>query len=46
MSIILALFPDGVASMVIAAAGINPLEHFLVFGVYEGRQAVQDGVWH
>jgi serralysin len=30
----------------VAAAGVNPLEHFLSFGIYEGRQAVSDGVWH
>jgi hypothetical protein len=30
----------------VAAGGANPLEHFLVFGIYEGRQAVNDGVWH
>jgi len=30
----------------VAAAGVNPLDHFLTFGIYEGRQAVNDGVWH
>jgi serralysin len=30
----------------VAAAAINPLQHFLQFGIYEGRQAVNDGVWH
>jgi serralysin len=30
----------------VAAGGANPLDHFLVFGIYEGRQAVNDGVWH
>jgi serralysin len=29
----------------VAAAGMNPLDHFLQFGIYEGRQAVNDGVW-
>ncbi len=36
----LAANPDVVAAMV------NPLEHFLTFGIYEGRSAVNDGVWH
>ena len=27
-------------------AMVNPLEHFLTFGIYEGRSAVNDGVWH
>jgi serralysin len=30
----------------VAAAGVDPLEHFLSFGIYEGRQAVNDGLWH
>ena len=25
---------------------VNPLDHFLTFGIHEGRQAVNDGVWH
>jgi serralysin len=29
----------------VAAAGMNPLEHFLQSGIYEGRQAVNDGMW-
>ena len=29
----------------VAAAHINPLDHFLAFGIYEGRQAVNDGVF-
>ncbi|MFC7538405.1 hypothetical protein ACFQU2_01655 [Siccirubricoccus deserti] len=28
-----------------AAAGINPMEHFLQFGVHEGRLTFADGVW-
>ena len=30
----------------VAAADVNPLEHFLAFGIYQGRSAVGDGVWH
>jgi hypothetical protein len=30
----------------VAAAGVNPLEHYLTFGIYEERQAVSDGLWH
>jgi serralysin len=30
----------------VAAANINPLEHYLMFGVYEGRTMVNDGIWH
>jgi serralysin len=30
----------------VAAAGINPLDHFLQLGIYEGRQAVNDGLFH
>jgi hypothetical protein len=29
----------------IAAANVNPLEHFLRFGIYQGRNAVNDGMW-
>jgi serralysin len=29
----------------VAAAGINPLDHFLQFGIHEGRPPVNDGVW-
>jgi serralysin len=29
----------------VAATGVNPLNHFLSFGVQEGRMAVNDGVW-
>ena len=29
----------------VAAAGVNPLEHFLKFGIYEGRQPIDDGMW-
>jgi hypothetical protein len=29
----------------VAAANVNPLDHFLHFGAYEGRQAVNDGLW-
>jgi serralysin len=29
----------------VAAANIDPLEHYLMFGIYEGRVAVNDGVW-
>jgi hypothetical protein len=28
----------------VAAAGINPLEHYLKYGIYEGRSAFADGV--
>jgi len=30
----------------VAAAGINPLDHYLQFGIFEGRTIVNDGVWH
>ena len=30
----------------VAAANVNPLEHYLMFGIYEGRQMVNDGIWH
>ena len=30
----------------VAAADVNPLDHFLTFGIYEGRQAVNDGMWN
>ena len=35
----LAAYPD------VAAAQVNPLEHYLAFGVHEGRSAFADGVW-
>ncbi len=35
----LAAHPD------VAAANINPLDHYLMFGIYEGRQPVNDGAW-
>jgi hypothetical protein len=28
-----------------AAAHINPLDHFLTAGIYEGRTAVNGGMW-
>ena len=28
-----------------ALAGVNPLDHYLMFGVYEGRAVVNDGTW-
>jgi serralysin len=30
----------------VAAAGVNPLDHYLQSGIYEGRTAANDGVWH
>ena len=30
----------------VAAANLNPLDHFLQHGVYEGRAAINDGAWH
>ena len=30
----------------IAAAGVNPLDHFYNNGIYEGRSTFGDGVWH
>jgi hypothetical protein len=30
----------------VAAAHYNPLDHFLQHGIYEGRAAVNDGLWH
>jgi hypothetical protein len=30
----------------VAAGGANLLANYLQFGIYEGRQAVDDGVWH
>jgi len=30
----------------VAAAHINPLDHFINNGIYEGRAAVNDGLWH
>ena len=35
----LAAYPD------VAAADVNPLQHFLQFGMHEGRSAFADGVW-
>ena len=29
----------------VAAAGINPLDHYLTLGTYEGRTVVNDGLW-
>ena len=29
----------------VAAAGVNPLDHYLMFGIFEGRTIVNDGVW-
>jgi hypothetical protein len=29
----------------VAAAHVNPLDHFLQNGIYEGRAAVNDGPW-
>ena len=29
----------------VAAADVNPLDHFLTFGIYEGRQIVNDGLF-
>jgi hypothetical protein len=29
----------------VAAAGMNPLDHFLQFGLYEGRASEGDGVF-
>jgi hypothetical protein len=34
------------ANLDVAVAGINPLQHFMLFGIYEGREAVADGMWH
>ena len=28
-----------------AAASTNPLDHYLTFGIYEGRTVVNDGLW-
>jgi hypothetical protein len=30
----------------VAAADIDPLQHFLQFGIYEGRSSFGDGVFH
>jgi len=30
----------------VAAAHVNPLDHFLQNGIYEGRVAINDGIWH
>jgi serralysin len=30
----------------VAAAGVNPLDHFLLHGIFEGRQAVNDGLFN
>jgi hypothetical protein len=29
----------------VAAANVNPLGHYLAFGIYEGRSTFGDGVW-
>ena len=29
----------------VAAAGLNPLDHYLQCGVYEGRDIANDGLW-
>jgi hypothetical protein len=29
----------------VAAAGIDPLQHYLQFGIYEGRSAFADGMF-
>ena len=29
----------------VAAAHVNPLAHFLQFGIHEGRSPFADGVW-
>jgi serralysin len=29
----------------VAAGGANPLAHYMQFGIYEGRQAVNDAMW-
>lgn len=29
----------------VVAENVNPLAHFLKFGIYEGRSAFADGVW-
>ena len=29
----------------VAAADVNPLAHFLQFGIHEGRSPFADGVW-
>ena len=29
----------------VAAAGVNPLDHYLKYGIYEGRQLGNDGMW-
>ena len=36
----IAAYPD------IAAAHVNPLDHYLNNGIYEGRSAFGDGIWH
>jgi hypothetical protein len=30
----------------VAAANVNPLDHYFAFGIYEGRSIVNDGIWH
>lgn len=30
----------------VAAAGVNPFDHFLQNGIYEGRSPQGDGLWH
>jgi hypothetical protein len=29
----------------VAAAGVNPLLHYLALGIHEGRSSHADGVW-
>jgi Ca2+-binding RTX toxin-like protein len=38
-------YPDVAANPDVAAAGVNPLAHFLEFGVHEGRLALGDGLF-
>jgi serralysin len=30
----------------VAAAHVNPLDHFMQNGIYEGRAVVSDWMWH
>ena len=36
----IAAYPD------VAAAHVNPLDHYLNNGIYEGRSPFADGIWH
>ena len=38
-------FTASAANPDVAAAHVNPLAHFLNFGIHEGRSAFADGVW-